>query len=179
MLSVQNFSNETFCSKKLCCFILSLDVTHRQVISNVNRRQEKFTVMPRIKDIQARKHVRDGRDFNNIETRVLPNFFFLQGKAPKKIHAILTEILACYCWNRGDATHPWAGLIFISSLSLFLTKFHITIYSRSLWWIRVLGVRICRILKIGLQYMARIIQKSSDRQSWQSIGKNYHLTNAQ
>jgi hypothetical protein len=31
-------------------------------------------------------------DFNNIETRVvLLYFFFLQGKAPKEIHTILTE----------------------------------------------------------------------------------------
>ena len=45
---------------------------------------------------QARKHVRDVRDFNNIETRaVIKVFFFLQGKAPKEIHAIPTETLAC------------------------------------------------------------------------------------
>jgi len=42
---------------------------------------------------QARKNVRDKRDFNNIEMRAVS--FFLQGKAPKKIHAILTETLAC------------------------------------------------------------------------------------
>jgi len=35
----------------------------------------------------------DGRDFNNIETRAVIKFFFLHGKAPKEIHAILTEIL--------------------------------------------------------------------------------------
>ena len=36
----------------------------------------------------------DARDFNNIETRdVFKFFFFLQGKAPKEIHAILTETL--------------------------------------------------------------------------------------
>ena len=34
----------------------------------------------------------DVLDFNNIETRVVI-VFFLQGKAPKEIHAILTEIL--------------------------------------------------------------------------------------
>ena len=46
---------------------------------------------------QARKHVRDARDFNNIETRAVTKFFFfLQGKATKEIHAILTEILACF-----------------------------------------------------------------------------------
>jgi len=46
---------------------------------------------------EARKHVRDARDFNNIETRAVINFFFLlRGKAPKEIHAILTETLACF-----------------------------------------------------------------------------------
>jgi len=45
---------------------------------------------------QARKHVRDARDFNNIETRAVIKFFFppLQGKALKEIHAILKEALA-------------------------------------------------------------------------------------
>jgi len=37
----------------------------------------------------------DERDFNNIETRAVIEFFYLQGKAPKEIHAILTETLAC------------------------------------------------------------------------------------
>jgi len=35
----------------------------------------------------------DARDFNNIETRAIIKFFFLQGKAPKEIHTILTENL--------------------------------------------------------------------------------------
>jgi hypothetical protein len=35
----------------------------------------------------------DPRNFNSIETRAVKFFFFLQGKAPKKIHAILTETL--------------------------------------------------------------------------------------
>jgi len=36
----------------------------------------------------------DARDFNNMETRaVIKFFFFLQGKVPKEIHAILTETL--------------------------------------------------------------------------------------
>jgi len=36
----------------------------------------------------------DARDFNNIGTRAVIKFFFpLQGKEPKKIHAILTETL--------------------------------------------------------------------------------------
>ena len=35
----------------------------------------------------------DVRDFNNIETRVIKVFFFLQGQALKEIHAILKETL--------------------------------------------------------------------------------------
>ena len=58
------------------------------------RGAEKSLVQPGRK--QALKHARDRRDFNNIETRAVIMFFFvLQGKAPKKIHAILTETLAC------------------------------------------------------------------------------------
>ena len=45
---------------------------------------------------QARKHVREARDFNDIETRAVIKFLFLQGKAPKEIHAILTETLAYF-----------------------------------------------------------------------------------
>jgi len=35
----------------------------------------------------------DARDFNNMETRAVIKFFFLQRKAPKEIHAVLTERL--------------------------------------------------------------------------------------
>jgi len=57
---------------------------------------------------QARKNVRDARDFNNIKTRaVIKGFFFLQGKAPKEIHAILTETLACFLPGRAkDLSAP-------------------------------------------------------------------------
>jgi len=56
---------------------------------------------------EARKHVGDARDFNNIETRAVIKFFFLQGKAPKEIHAILTEILACFLHGRAkDLSAP-------------------------------------------------------------------------
>jgi len=44
----------------------------------------------------------EARDFNNIETRaVIRLFFFLQGKALKEIHAILTETL-------GEHAPPYA-----------------------------------------------------------------------
>ena len=57
---------------------------------------------------QARKHVRDARDFNNIETRAVIKFFSpLQGKAPKEIHAILTETLAFFLPGRAkDLSAP-------------------------------------------------------------------------
>jgi len=42
------------------------------------------------------KHERNARDFNNIESRAILMHFFLQGKAPKEIHAILTETLAYF-----------------------------------------------------------------------------------
>ena len=35
----------------------------------------------------------DARDFNNIETRAVIKYYFLQDKAPKEIHAILKETL--------------------------------------------------------------------------------------
>jgi len=41
--------------------------------------------------------MRDARNFDNIETRAVITFYFSQqGKAPKEIHAILTETLACF-----------------------------------------------------------------------------------
>ena len=45
--------------------------------------------------------------FNNIETRAVIKFFFLQDKAPKEIHAILTETLACFLPGRAkDLSAP-------------------------------------------------------------------------
>ena len=42
----------------------------------------------------------DARDFNNIETRAIVKCIFLQSKAPKEIHAILKETLACFLPGR-------------------------------------------------------------------------------
>jgi len=57
---------------------------------------------------QARKLVRDTHDFNKIETRAVIKFLFLQGKAPKEIHASLTETLAFFSFLVGLRTyqHP-------------------------------------------------------------------------
>ena len=38
----------------------------------------------------------DARDFNNMETRAGLKIFFMQGMAPKEIHAILTKTLGEY-----------------------------------------------------------------------------------
>ena len=58
---------------------------------------------------QTRMHVRDESHFSNIETRAVKFFFFfLQGKAPKEIHAILTETLACFFPGRAkDLSAPF------------------------------------------------------------------------
>jgi len=55
-----------------------------RVKNNNYRGADKYLARPGRK--QARKHVRDTRDFNNIETRAVIKFFFpaLQGKAPKE-----------------------------------------------------------------------------------------------
>jgi len=44
------------------------------------------------------------RDFNNIETRAVIKFFFvfLQDKASKDIHTIVTETLACFLPGRAN-----------------------------------------------------------------------------
>jgi len=59
---------------------------------------------------EARKHVRDARDFNNVETRAVnksPPPSPLQGKAPKEIHAILAETLVCFLPGRAkDLSAP-------------------------------------------------------------------------
>ena len=77
--------------------ILSLPLLYRDADKSLARPGRKL----------ARKHIRDACDFNNIETWAVIKFFPLQGKAPKKIHAILTEILACFLPGRAkDLSAP-------------------------------------------------------------------------
>ena len=53
----------------------------------------------------------EAREFNNIETRaVIKCFFFLQGKAPKEIHAILTETLEVHAPSYGAVKIGWTSL---------------------------------------------------------------------
>jgi len=51
----------------------------------------------------------DARNFNNMETRAVVKFFFLQGRAPKEIHAILTETLGEHAQSYGTVKN-WVAL---------------------------------------------------------------------
>jgi len=63
------------------------------------RGADKSLALPERK--QTRKHVKDAHGFNNMEARAVIKFFPpLQSKAPKEIHAILTETLACFLPGR-------------------------------------------------------------------------------
>jgi len=79
--------------------------------TNTYRGADKSLTRPGRK--QARKHVRDACDINNIETRAVINFFFfLQVKTPKEIHIILTETLACFLHGRAkDLSAPLYYLV--------------------------------------------------------------------
>ena len=56
---------------------------------------------------QARKHVRDARDFNNMRRELSTSSSLVQGTAPKEIHAILTVTLACFLPGRAkDLSAP-------------------------------------------------------------------------
>ena len=80
-------------------------VAHHQEVYCIHRDADKSLARPGRK--QARKHVMDARDFNKIEKRAVIKFPFLQGKAPKKINAILTETLACSLPDRAkDLSAP-------------------------------------------------------------------------
>ena len=93
------------------------------------RGADKFLVRPGRK--QARKHIRDARDFNNIETRSVIKFFFLQGKAQKETHAILTEALACFLPGRAkDLSAPHA---FVNSLKLASQCRNMQLFSKILY----------------------------------------------
>ena len=60
---------------------------------------------------QARKYVRDARFQQYRDASCHQVFFFLQSKAPKEIHAIMTETLACFI--PGQANDLSALLYFI------------------------------------------------------------------
>ena len=63
------------------------------------------------------------RNFNNIMTRDVIKFFFLQGKALKEIHAILTELLGDHAPSHATVKN-WVAqfnvVIFLPVLRLVL-----------------------------------------------------------
>jgi len=67
---------------------------------------------------QARKHVSDASDFNNIETWAVIKFLSsCKGKAPKEIHASLTETLACFLPGPAkDFSEPLQTVKFVEEL---------------------------------------------------------------
>ena len=71
----------------------------------------------------------DARDFNNMETRDVIKFIFLQGKAPKEIHTILTETLACFLPGRAkDLSAPlYVTLTVLCPTSFVRSIYHITL----------------------------------------------------
>jgi len=80
-------------------------VTRMRLDVTLYRGADKSVARPGKK--QARKYVRDARDFSKIGTRAVINFLFLQVKAPKEIHAILTETLAFFLPGRAkDLSAP-------------------------------------------------------------------------
>ena len=52
----------------------------------------------------------DARDFNNIETRAVITFFFLQVKVLKNIYAILTETLQEHAPSYATVKTVWPSL---------------------------------------------------------------------
>ena len=101
---------------------------------------------------QARKHVRDVRDFNNIETRAVIKFVFLQGKAPKEIHAILTETLASFIPGRAkDLSAP----LYKEGILTAGIKMHV-----KFWWGNLRGTISTIIFTYGTTSLDKITIKN-------------------
>jgi len=123
---------------------LSQDVKYRAADKSLGRPGKK----------QARKHVRDVRDFNNIETRAIIKVFFLQGKEPKEIHAILTETLDCflpgrakdlsatlYLWCETDHSFP-SEVVFITLYVYYSIRLDCIVFDQAQW-------HVCTILPLA------------------------------
>jgi len=94
----------TFFEISTVCFTIRVFCLRRFMFETY-RGADKSLARPGSK--QARKHVRDARDFSNIETRAVTKLFFFPCKAPNEIQAILTETLACFLPGRAkDLSTP-------------------------------------------------------------------------
>ena len=99
------------------------------VFSSYTRRADKSLAWLGRK--QARKYVRDARDFNNIATRALIKFFSPpQGKASKEIHAILRETLACFLPGRAkDLSAPPVTYLPNTIWTIYVLLSYILVYT--------------------------------------------------
>ena len=101
------------CTKLACLDIAGYQIKYRGADKSSVRSGRK----------QAQKHVRDARDFSNIEARAVIKFsffFFVQGRALKEIHTIFTEALTCFLPGRAkDLSAP------LYSTVLWLLELHI------------------------------------------------------
>jgi len=77
---------------------------------------------------QARKRVRDARDFNNIETLAVKFPPSPHGKALKEIHAILTETLACFLPGRAKDLSASLYIEMVQSVNAFAEVFFTRVY---------------------------------------------------
>jgi len=59
----------------------------------------------------------DARDFNNIMMRAVITFYFLQGRVPKKIHAILIETLGEHAPSYANVKN-WVALFKCGDFSI-------------------------------------------------------------
>ena len=113
----------------LCCFTFRITIitflfNDRQLLIKY-RGGDKSLARPGRK--HARKHVRDARDFNNIETRAIIKFFFSARQRTEKIHAILTETLACFLPGRAKdlSALPYLSILFLTFFSSTMFQMHL------------------------------------------------------
>jgi len=78
-----------------------------------------------------------------METQaVIKSFFFLQGKAPKEIHAILTETLACFLPGLAkDLSAPLCTLIY----TVYKTHYFRAEISLSYRTVVTRGAKVCAL----------------------------------
>ena len=116
-MAQQDVQNQ--CVHLLVCELRNIRF-HKYGYIRIYRGADKSLARPGRK--QARKHVRDARDFNKIEKRAVIRFLFLQGKEPKEIDAILTETLACFLPGRAkDLATP----LYVSLLHMYSYMFRL------------------------------------------------------
>ena len=66
-----------------------------------------------VSDVQLKVLTLSRQFIATIGTFEATRFFFLQGKAPKKIHTIITETLACFLPGRAkDLEHPCSYVVY-------------------------------------------------------------------